>query len=351
MIKSLICLLDGTEIFSGVNESVNIRRCTTTQCCNSGEELTLGSVCAACAEIVVQSPRDILRPEDVFTLYKVDAAGIRTKIGVFNVHTSKKKGDCLWQVTAYDNVVKLDIDLTEWLKENVAYLDDPRDFVDAVCSRCGVEFSYVGFNYDSDVHYIPYFEPSEAVTGRTLLQYVAQMLGYYCIATPDGEIRFDKYRDNTGVVLSKDGVRYRLQKSYKLKNEILPVDGVRVIYNRVNLCQTPANVRLENPYIVKDNPILDKKTMTEMFVIADYLMSKFTHDRSIFEFNGLGSLVACEVSIPASHDVNIGDIIVVDEQDPGELNTCKNCMRVMAKIQKGQSDTLKCTGSYRRPTQ
>lgn len=348
MLRTLIRLSDGTEISSGSDASMNIRSCTTTHCCNSGEELTIGSVCAACVEMVVQAPANAFKCEDTFTLFKIDGVGNETQIGVFNVQTPQKKGHQLWQVTAYDNVIKLDIDLTEWLQENVAYLNDPRYFVAAVCRQCGVTFSDTGFIYNEDAHKIPYFEPTGTITGRKLLQWVAQMLGYFCIADSDGNIRFAWYRDNTRVVLSQKGERYQLQGSYKRNNEILPVDGVQIMYSKASICQTPANIALSNPYIIRDNPILDSKTMLEMFDIADVIFDRLSHDRIVFECDGFGSLAACEVSTPTSLDVNVGDIIVVDEQDPGEQNTYKNCMRVMTKIQKGQKDTLYCTGSYRR---
>lgn len=353
MLRTLIRLSDGTEISSGSNESMNIRSCTITQCVNSGDDLTIGSVCAACVEMVVEAPANTFNPDDTFTLFKVDDAGNRTQIGIFNVFTPEKKGERLCRVTAYDNVIKLDTDLTEWFGEYIKQPpDDPVRFIDDICGQCGVRADQQ-LRY-SECHNIGEFNVKTTVTGRKLLGWVAEMLGYFCTAGPNGDIVFGWYRDNTQVVLRDKEDRYRLQGSHKHKNVILPVDGVLIKYDKdqdgvnCSICQTPAYVTLSNPYIIQDNPILDSKTMPDMFDIADHIWEILSNDRKIYECNGFGNLAACEVSIPASIDVNVGDIIVVVEQDPGEQNTFKNCMRVMTKIQKGQKDTLYCTGSYRR---
>ena len=343
MLRTLIRLSDGTEISSGLSASMNIRSCTITQCCNSGEELTIGSVCAACVEMVVQASDNTFNSEDIFTLFKVDDAGNETQIGVFNVFAPEKKGEHLYKVTAYDNVIKLDVDLSEWLLENVAYLRDPRDFAYAVCRQCGVAFSDTGFNFH-DIHYIPYFEPTGPVTGRKLLQWLGEMLGYFCVATPAGELEFRWYVDNINGVLSDTGSRFRIRGSYKFKNHILPIDSVRIIDSNGNYRSSTLD-SIGNQYIIKENPILEGYASVKH---AGYILQRLLNEKEIFECHGYGSLAACEVSIPASLDVNVGDIIVVDEQDPGMQNTYKNCMRVMTKIQKGQKDTLYCTGSYRR---
>ena len=351
MIRKLVRLSDGTEIFSGPGSATNIRSCTVTQCVNAGEELTIGSVCAACVEMLVQAPDNTFRPESAFTLYDVDDVGVETKIGLFNVKTAHKKGESLFRVTAYDNVMKLDKDLTDWLEDNAGQLTDPRDFIRGVCDQCNVTLNEVP-NY-GDFHTIVSFSARGKVTGRQLLQWVAEMLCYFVVADEDGEICFRWYRDNTSVILGSAGQRYRIKGSYKHNNGILPVDGVRMRLrdsegNVQKECQYPFYETFSNPYIIESNPILIAKDMNNLFEIAEDIIYKLNADRDIFSSGGTDHLAACEVMTPASQDVRVGDIIIVCEQDPGNANTTKIYMRVMTKIQKGQMDTLKCTGSYRR---
>ena len=346
MLRTLIRLSDGTEISSGSNADMNIRSCTITQCVNSGDDLTIGSVCAACVEMVVQAPANTFKTDDVFTLYKVDDAGNRTQIGIFNVFTSEKKGEHLYKVTAYDNVIKLGTDLTEWLSENVAYIEDPRSFAYEICRQCGVMFSDAGFNYDEDIHYIPYFEPTGPVTGRKLLQWVGEMLGYFCIATHTGELVFRWYVDKTNVVLSETGNRHRFRGSYKMKNRILPIDSVKIIGGSDNYRSSTID-SIGNQYIVKDNPILERHASVKH---AKYILDRFLNDDRTFVGGDTDSMVAGEVSIPASLDIRVGDVIVVEEQErmQDEVHVPRLLMRVMTKIQKGQKDTLQCVGPHRR---
>lgn len=352
MLRTLIRLSDGTEISSGSNADMNIRSCTITQCVNSGDDLTIGSVCAACVEMVVQAPPGIFKSGDVFTLFKVDDAGNRTQVGIFNVFEPEKKGDQLYKVTAYDNVFRLDIDLTQWLNDNFTSLpNDPNGFVDKVCFQCGVRLGRLPTC--SYYHSIEVFPIKETVTGRKLFRWVAEMLCCFCYADPNGFISFGWYRDNTQIVLTDQGKRRRLHGSFKHRGSISPVDGLLITHYSGDgftgsTCQTPAMIKLSNPYIIKDNPILGVKDMPTMFKIADHIWANLLDDQKIYECGGYGQLVACEVSTPAVLDVNVGDIIVVAEQDPGWERTAKICMMVMTKIQKGQKDTLQCVGSYRR---
>lgn len=351
MLKTLIRLSDGREISSGVYKSINIRSCTTTQCCNSGDDLTIGSVCAACVEMVVEAPDGTFRSDDVFTLYKVDETGTRTQIGVFNIFEPRRKGKHLWQVTAYDNVIKLDTDLSDWLNENMAELSGaPDEFARAVCEQCGVHLADA-FPRFYRRHYVDNFSVKGSVTGRKLLQWVAELLCCFCIADSNGDIRFDWYRNNTKVVLRDYGERYRFQGSSKLKGVILPIDGVVIFYAQSpdgdagSICRVCRD-QYSNPYLITDNPILHvKRDDQDVQDIADEILIQLEHDALICQY---GNLVACEVSTPASLDINIGDIIVVDEREQQDLHPEQLYMRVMTKIQKGQKDTLQCVGPYRR---
>jgi hypothetical protein len=346
MLKTLIRLSDGREISSGVNESMNIRSCTITQCCNSGDDLTIGSVCAACVEMVVEAPDNTFRSDDVFTLYKVDDAGNRTQIGIFNVFAPEKKSDHLYKITAYDNVIKLDTDLSDWLLENIAFLSDPRSFVSEVCRQCGVVFSYKGFYFDDDIHRIPYFEPNGPVTGRKLLQWIGEMCGYFCIADAYGYICF-KWYSAARVDLSETDKWVRFQGGCKFNNHIMPCDGVRLIFG-TDSRQFPFRT-LNNPYIIKDNPILQCWKDSGWTAVAELLAKKFEELDELCTL-GEGYLAACEAAVQSTNEIEVGDIVIFDRQSPAEDGkpTPYISMLVMTKKTFGQRCVIKCTGSYRR---
>ena len=92
MLRNLIVLPDGTEIFSGNGAQHTIQSATITSCANSGTELTLGSVCSDALEVKFFTPRgnlNIAHSTEV-ALYKVDDAGERTKVGLFTLSAPKR---------------------------------------------------------------------------------------------------------------------------------------------------------------------------------------------------------------------------------------------------------------------
>ena len=74
MLRTMIRLPDGTEIFSGPEQSNVIRSVKLTQCVNSGKELNLGSVCANMVEADLQTPNGGLQitAGEELAVYKVD---------------------------------------------------------------------------------------------------------------------------------------------------------------------------------------------------------------------------------------------------------------------------------------
>ena len=84
MEKTILVLPNGIEISSGRTDADAVLSFSLTQCVNEEEELTLGSVCAAMAEITVLCTGDLpLQEGQELTVYREDTRGIRRKIGVF----------------------------------------------------------------------------------------------------------------------------------------------------------------------------------------------------------------------------------------------------------------------------
>ena len=118
MLRNLIVLPDGTEIFSGVGTVNAVQSTTITSCVNSGTELTPGSVCAAVLDMKLITPRGNLdlKAGDEITLYKVPDSGDWTKVGLFTLETPARPSMNTYQITAYDRVSWLDRDLSLWFE-------------------------------------------------------------------------------------------------------------------------------------------------------------------------------------------------------------------------------------------
>ena len=121
LLKNLIVLPDGTEIFSGEGTVNAIQSVTLTQQVNSGTELTIGSTCANMLEATLITPDGCLNIPcgAELTLYKVADDGTRTKVGLFTAEKCICSSRHKYQIVAYDRVSWLDRDLSKWLEKLV----------------------------------------------------------------------------------------------------------------------------------------------------------------------------------------------------------------------------------------
>ena len=93
MLKNLLILPDGTELFSGPGTGNAIKSVSMTKCVNSGEDLTIGSTCATLLEVdLITSGGGVsLLPGDEVTLYKVDSNGNRRQEGIYILEQPVRK--------------------------------------------------------------------------------------------------------------------------------------------------------------------------------------------------------------------------------------------------------------------
>ena len=118
MLKNLIVLPDGTELFSGTTGVNALQSVTLTQQVNTGAELTLGSACANMLEATLLTKEGGLNitPGMELTLYKVSEDGKQSKMGLFTAEKPTRPSANLYKLTAYDRISWLDRDLTGWLE-------------------------------------------------------------------------------------------------------------------------------------------------------------------------------------------------------------------------------------------
>jgi hypothetical protein len=137
--KTIILLPDGREIASGP-ETVNaVKSVTFHQCVNAGKELTLGSVCANWVEIKLITPAGGLTVNagDELKIYTLEK-GKRHLEGIFIAEKPTRPSPNALHITAYDRIIKLDKDLTQWLAGLTGWPYRALDFARMVAEACGV---------------------------------------------------------------------------------------------------------------------------------------------------------------------------------------------------------------------
>ena len=192
MIRNLLVLPSGEEIFSGLVGENAIGSVRLTQCVNSEEELAPGAVCADMLEasVIVSKPLQLNAGEEV-TLYTVSEDGTQKKEGIFIAEKPVWESANRYKLTAYDRVSLLDQDLTDWLAGLTGWPYYLLDFANMVCAKCGLELITEEIP-NGDYQVQPF--SGEGITGRQLMQWAGQIAGRFCRATAEGKLEFAWYQ-------------------------------------------------------------------------------------------------------------------------------------------------------------
>lgn len=334
MIKNLIVLPDGTEIYSGVDQENALQNVSYTECVNSDAELTLGSVCSNMVEATIISPNGSLTISagTEVTLYKVDDAGTRYKVGPFILEKPTRASANSYKITAYDRISKLDEDLTEWLSGLNEWPYALFTFAQMVCTACGLSLKNADIPNGS---YMVRKFSGDGVTGRSLMRMVGEACARFCRADADGNIEFAWYTES-GKTITASGELYYFQGSLSYEDyQVAQIQKVQIRQeeNDVGVVY-PTDAEGEvNTYVVERNYLLTADTADELLPVA----------QAIFEQIRNVLYTPCQVSIPATQDIHAGNIVQITDINGVTITTY-----VMTKTQSGQKDTLECTGGPSR---
>ena len=332
MIGHLICLPDGTELFSGAGTVNAIQSVALTECVNNGEELTLGSVCANMLEATILTPQGglSLTAGDEVTLYKEDDGGERRKAGVYILEKPTRPTANTMKITGYDRIIKLDKDLTVWLQGLTGWPYRLIDFAGMVCGACGLTLAIEDIpNAD-----FPVYQFIREATGRQIMQWIGEVCCRFCRANADGEIELAWYTP-AGVSITPSGDSYYFQNG--LSYEEYQVETIGAVQLRLADSEDgmpwPSVDDGTNSYIITGNPILSAHVTADLLPVLQVIRKELPAER----------YTPCKVSIPATLDIHAGNTVQITDK-----NGVAFTAYVMTKTQAGQRDTLECTGSLRR---
>ncbi len=190
MIRNLLELAGGTQIASGA-EGAALMNVKLTQNVNQGQDLTLGSVCAAVLEATLLNvlPGQI-QAGDTLTLYTVDDRGNTTQQGVFIAEKPEYTGSHTMRLTAWDKVTLLDKDLTDWLSGLQQWPYSLYQLTELVCSRCDIQW-HAGELPNGELQVQKF--TARGITGRQLICWIAEAAGRFAFANRLGQLEFGWY--------------------------------------------------------------------------------------------------------------------------------------------------------------
>lgn len=333
MLRNLMIFSDGTELFSGADQANAIQNVTLTQCVNSDEDLTLGSVCANMMEATILTPGGglPLRAGDEVVLYQVDRDGQRCQIGIFILEKPTRPTANTMKLVGYDRVIKLDRDLTGWLAGLGEWPYSLLDFAHMVCAACDLELKNEGIpNGDFQVQAFS----GEGITGRQLMQWIGQAAGRFCRAGADGQVELEWY-ENSGVQIRPGGQVYYFQNGLHYEDyRVAPVEKVQIRLTDSDVGAVyPDTAGEVNTYIISGNYLLTAADPLALKPLAQTLYEQLCHV----------SYTPCKVELPGETEVHPGQIVTITDRNGKGMTAY-----VMTKVRSGQRVTLECTGSPRR---
>ena len=280
-------------------------------------------------EMRIQTPGGTLNistGEEV-TLYKVDDSGGRHKAGLFTLQTPNRQSANILQFTAYDRVSWLDKDLSSWLDSLDGWPYPMLTFAGMVCEACGLNLITTEI---PNGNYPVTNLKSNGATGRKIMGWIGELSARFVRATVDGDIEFAWYTPS-GITLTPTGSGYRSLTYKDYMVEEIDAVQLRLADNEFGLPwpEAPAG---SNAYVISGNPlitVINNDLLPYLQVIKEELAGT--------------AYTPCQLMIPATVDIHAGDIIDITDRNGVTITTY-----VMTKTQKGQTDTMECTGSQRR---
>ena len=243
-----ILLSDGTSVASG-SQGTAIRQVSVTKSVCSAEELTVGTVCAAVAEIELMDTGDLcpLKAGETFTLFRDEE-----QIGVFTVETPKRQSATRFLITAYDQAAKLDRNLDTWRNSLTGWPYQMEEFAHMVCAECGVTLS--GEPIPGGIQPVPAIQGS-GITGRRLLSWIGEVAGCFLRARPTGELEFAWYTPAETTVGTEDCPIFGGTFQYG-DYETERIGAVQIRKEAADVGIIYPGSPGENVYIIEGNPIL-----------------------------------------------------------------------------------------------
>lgn len=384
MIRNLLELADGSRIFSGMRGAA-LLRLELTQNVNQGQELNLGSVCAAGLEATLLNVEPgRIQAGDRLTLYSVDEQENIRPQGVFIAEKPERTGSRTLRLTAWDTVTLLDADLTDWLAGLSQWPYTMQQLAVMVCSRCGIALR--DSNLPNGNHAVEKFTAS-GVTGRQLIRWIAEANGRFARADAAGQLEFGwytptskeigvstcpaaqaEYADgdlslyahraevtdevsltcahigaeddgagNVTLYLSGQTGRYGcLQGGLELSDfAVAPVEKVQLRRDEQDVGTVyPGDLdQSVNTYIITGNALLSAMTADTLQPVAQALYDQL---RQV-------SYTPCTLRLPANVDMGAGDIVTVTDAEGKDFT-----VYIMSAERTGQLLTLTCAGSPSR---
>ena len=276
-----------------------------TQCVNSETDIQFGQV--ASAQLSFSTQYSSLTKSTVIDYYTWQNCDSDWRlIGKFYVSDIRKHGNT-YSITAYDAVSKLDKDCSAFLKTTSA---------NTVYSLYTSLVTWCGLTHDNPSQFIvnggmavtPGDLVSAGITARTVMHYIAEAVGGYVIAKPNGKIYLDIFGVPGGG--SPQAVTASEYSQLTLADQVAPKPtAINVQLSSGNCTYPSAGTSAEMVYLF--NPLFYNKAEADIRSNVQAIYSRITTLYNNYGQNG-GLYYACTFHLFDDMKINAGDVIKVD---------------------------------------
>ena len=266
MIRDLLILPDGRELFSGVNEAVAISELCYTKEVNSASELDFCCACAAMIKVKLLDTTGSFTLEQGTALqhYRVDDAGNRQLMGTFYVEKPTRPGLYTVEFSAYDAMILAEKDLTSWLASLDGWPYTMGNFLQMVCRQCGLAIARMTLCNNSNRVY----QFARSVTGRQLLAWVAEANGVVVSVNAQGELEFSPYTANSYKITKRE---LKSLKQEQARCEPINQVQIRQEADDIGVCVPEQGTQT---YVITGNPLLAGAPGTVLKLYAQALYNR-----------------------------------------------------------------------------
>ena len=165
-----------------------------TEQVNTESQLKPGAVCASCIQFdLYDTNGESVSTGDVLSYYQVDDNNTQTLIGIFNVTVVEQRRS-KQVITAYDNIVKLDMDFSRKLAQlQNSFPLTANGLVRAACEVAGIEWDEIVFPL-YDVQFQKFYV--DKISCRQIVSWVAELSCCFVKCNTSGKIGLSWYQEN-----------------------------------------------------------------------------------------------------------------------------------------------------------
>lgn len=246
------------------------------------------------------------------------------QVGVFLAEKPERKNESLLTVSAYDRMGLFDVDVSNWFN-GLAFPLTAGRIAAGLCEKLGVP--YWGGSFLNEGYLIQKNAQGTGITGRVVLQWIAELSATFARFNPRGELEFDWYADVDYEITLHDLWECSVAD---YTTPALRSLTVHVTSNDVGVT-VPLN-SAESDYEILDNPLLYAESDAELRPTVQKIFDAVKDFRYV-------PFSAKTVSNPAVH---AGSIVRVNA--PGGPFQAV----LMEKRASGNNDTLSASGNQSR---